>query len=188
MLRQHDILLKRQFFNIQDSIQSLQRSKPSPTILSKPTDNSTTTITNNNNHNHNTTTTTTNNNNNHNSSSGLHNGDVLPEETEHDANDRRLEEAAAAGRANSNGYSHGHSHSYGSSNNINGIGVSNDFPLDTYVVRPSSSVTLLHEESEEEEDADLFAEEFFFRPRTSSMRTSRDMAALARRRGSKELI
>ena len=173
MLRQHDILLKRQFFNIQDSIQSLQRSKPSPTILSKPTDNSTTTITNNNNHN---------------SSSGLHNGDVLPEETEHDANDRRLEEAAAAGRANSNGYSHGHSHSYGSSNNINGIGVSNDFPLDTYVVRPSSSVTLLHEESEEEEDADLFAEEFFFRPRTSSMRTSRDMAALARRRGSKELI
>ena len=182
MLRQHDILLKRQFFNIQDSIQSLQRSKPSPTILSKPTDNSTTTTTNNNNHNN---TTTTNNNNNHNSSSGLHNGDVLPEETEHDADDRRLEEAAAAGRTNSNGYSH---NSYGSSNNINGIGISNDFPLDTYVVRPSSSVTLLHEESEEEEDADLFAEEFFFRPRTSSMRTSRDMAALARRRGSKELI
>ena len=177
MLRQHDILLKRQFFNIQDSIQSLQRSKPSPTILSKPTDNSTTTT---NNNNHNTTTTTTNNN----SSSGLHNGDVLPEETEHDANDRRSEEAATAGRTNSNGYSH--SHSYGSSNNINGV--SNDFPLDTYVVRPSSSVTLLYEESEEEEDADLFAEEFFFRPRTSSMRTSRDMAALARRRGSKELI
>ena len=69
-----------------------------------------------------------------------------------------------------------------------------EFFMDSYVtVRPSSSVTLLHEVTSEEEggdgeEGDTFCEDLFYRPRTSSMRTSRDMAALARRRGSKELI
>ena len=67
---------------------------------------------------------------------------------------------------------------------------SNEFLLDTCYVRNSASVTLLNggSEEDEEEESDSFNEEFFPRPRTSSMRTSRDMAALARRRGSKELI
>jgi hypothetical protein len=48
---------------------------------------------------------------------------------------------------------------------------------------------MLNGESEDEdEEGDTFDEDFFPRPRTSSMRTTRDMAALARRRGSKELI
>ena len=157
MLRQHDILLKRQFFNIQDSIQSLQKSKSSTTASFKPTDN----LNSNNNNNDNANTTST--------SASLHNGDVLLEEAKPEVNGRLEEAADKTSSSSSNGSS-------------------NDFPLETFVVRPSSSVTMLHEDSDEEEDADLFAEEFFFRPRTSSMRTSRDMAALARRRGSKELI
>lgn len=54
--------------------------------------------------------------------------------------------------------------------------------LENYGVRGANSVTMLHEESEDEEDVDDY------RPRTSSMKTTRDLAALARRRGSKELI
>lgn len=55
-----------------------------------------------------------------------------------------------------------------------------DFGLDNYSVRSASSVTAL-DGTDDEEDPD-------FRPRTSSMKTTRDLAALARRRGSKELI
>jgi len=57
-----------------------------------------------------------------------------------------------------------------------------DISLENYGVRNASSVTLLNEEVEEEDDL------VSFRPRTSSMKTTRDLAALARRRGSKELI
>lgn len=57
---------------------------------------------------------------------------------------------------------------------------SNEFCMDNYSVRSASSVTAL--DGTDTEDDDLF------RPRTSSMKTTRDLAALARRRGSKELI
>lgn len=57
---------------------------------------------------------------------------------------------------------------------------SSDFGLDNYSVRSASSVTAL--DGTDDEDDGLF------RPRTSSMKTTRDLAALARRRGSKELI
>lgn len=57
---------------------------------------------------------------------------------------------------------------------------SGDIMLDNYSVRSASSVTAL-----DEDDSDDDSE---FRPRTSSMKTTRDLAALARRRGSKELI
>ena len=60
---------------------------------------------------------------------------------------------------------------------------SSDFDVENYSVRSASSVTALHEA--EVNDNDILSE---FRPRTSSMKTTRDLAALARRRGSKELI
>ncbi|XP_046327324.2 uncharacterized protein LOC124111606 isoform X2 [Haliotis rufescens] len=105
LLRQHDILLKRQFFNIQDTIHSLQR----------------------------------------------------PKTEEQTSNQHQSKH-------------HVHFHDM------------DDYLLDNFVVRPSSSVTLLNDVDETEEDDDTF------RPRTCSMRTSRDLAALARRRGSKELV
>lgn len=150
-LRQHDILLKRQFFNIQDSIQSLQKHRPSATSSASS---SSQTITNG-------CTTTTNGTHNHKSSTSSApscNGSTSPGEG-HSTTMDRIQES---------------DESY--------------FSLDTYIVRPSSSVTMLHDDSCEEEENDTFSEDFFVRPRTSSMRTSRDMAALARRRGSKELI
>ncbi|XP_060082058.1 uncharacterized protein LOC132561351 [Ylistrum balloti] len=55
--------------------------------------------------------------------------------------------------------------------------------LENYGVRSANSVTVLNDE--ESEDDDQIDE---FRPRTCSMKTTRDLAALARRRGSKELI
>ncbi|WAR23316.1 hypothetical protein MAR_036985 [Mya arenaria] len=61
---------------------------------------------------------------------------------------------------------------------------STEFGMDNYSVRSASSVTAL-DDSDEEEDEHC---ELLFRPRTSSMKTTRDLAALARRRGSKELI
>lgn len=57
-----------------------------------------------------------------------------------------------------------------------------DFGMDNYSVRSASSVTALDGTDTEDDDLPLF------RPRTSSMKTTRDLAALARRRGSKELI
>ncbi|KAK7100110.1 uncharacterized protein [Littorina saxatilis] len=166
MLRQHDILLKRQFFNIQHSIKSLQKPKSTTPSSISPAATATT----------NTSTTSSN------STSSTHhpipNGDAIIEETDTEL-DSRIEAVSSYINTDNNNNSSSSRHS--SHDN-------SDFPMDTYVVRPSSSVTMLHEESEEEEDADTFAEEFFCRPRTSSMRTSRDMAALARRRGSKELI
>ncbi|XP_045157258.2 uncharacterized protein LOC123523673 [Mercenaria mercenaria] len=56
-----------------------------------------------------------------------------------------------------------------------------DFGLDNYSVRSASSVTALDGTDTEEDDE-------IYRPRTSSMKTTRDLTALARRRGSKELI
>lgn len=55
-----------------------------------------------------------------------------------------------------------------------------DFGMDNYSVRSASSVTALDGTDTEDDE--------IFRPRTSSMKTTRDLAALARRRGSKELI
>lgn len=57
-----------------------------------------------------------------------------------------------------------------------------DFGMDNYSVRSASSVTALDGTDTEEDDLGPF------RHRTSSMKTTRDLAALARRRGSKELI
>ena len=59
-----------------------------------------------------------------------------------------------------------------------------DIYVENYGFRNASSVTILNEE--ESEDDEYIGE--LFRPRTSSMKTTRDLAALARRRGSKELI
>ncbi|RUS70981.1 hypothetical protein EGW08_021263 [Elysia chlorotica] len=76
---------------------------------------------------------------------------------------------------------------------------SSDLQLDAFHMRPSSSATVLNcsrrehgaggasDESGDDTDGDDTFDEDFYRPRTSSMRTSRDLAALARRRGSKEL-
>ncbi|KAH3831561.1 uncharacterized protein LOC127879972 [Dreissena polymorpha] len=61
---------------------------------------------------------------------------------------------------------------------------SSEFALDNYSVRSASSVTAL---DQPDTDEDIHCE-LEFRPRTSSMKTTRDLAALARRRGSKELI
>nr|KAG5710334.1 hypothetical protein BaRGS_009050 [Batillaria attramentaria] len=153
MLRQHDILLKRQFFNIQDSIQSLQKHKPTTSSSSTSSANSNPHATSNG-----SAEPTTNGHDSQSSdASAVCNGTASPRER-HSVRNERIPEC-------DEGY----------------------FP-ETFLVRPSSSVTMLHEESEEEEDDDTFCEDFFMRPRTSSMRTSRDMAALARRRGSKELI
>ena len=52
-------------------------------------------------------------------------------------------------------------------------------------MRSASSVTALDEGGTDEDDDVI---DLMFRPRTSSMKTTRDLAALARRRGSKELI
>ncbi|PVD23957.1 hypothetical protein C0Q70_17233 [Pomacea canaliculata] len=131
MLRQHDILLKRQFFDIQDSISSLRRPRPhdpsypvTAAFVSPP-------------------------------GPALCNGSCQPD-------------CSAATRLQ--------------------LPDQMDFPLETYAVRTSSSVTMLNDHSDDEaEDSDVFLENYF-RPRTGSMKTSRDMAALARRRGSKELI
>ncbi|KAH3831566.1 uncharacterized protein LOC127879559 isoform X1 [Dreissena polymorpha] len=62
---------------------------------------------------------------------------------------------------------------------------SSEFALDNYSVRSASSVTALDQPDTEEDDEHG---ELEFRPRTSSMKTTRDLAALARRRGSKEMI
>lgn len=57
-----------------------------------------------------------------------------------------------------------------------------DITLENYSVRSASSATVLNESESSDTD------EQSYRPRTSSMKTTRDLAALARRRGSKELI
>lgn len=59
-----------------------------------------------------------------------------------------------------------------------------DISLDNYCVRPANSFTLLNGDQFE----DIFDSDLTYRPRTSSMKTTRDLAALARRRGSKDLI
>ncbi|XP_041359936.1 uncharacterized protein LOC121376184 isoform X2 [Gigantopelta aegis] len=106
LLRQHDILLKRQFFNIQDTIHSLKPKSPEPS-------------------------------------------------------DQDLTSSTTS------------------------LDHSENYMFENFVVRASSSVTMLNgleEKDDEEEVHDVF------RPRTCSMRTSRDLAALARRRGSKDLV
>ncbi|KAK3612660.1 hypothetical protein CHS0354_042189 [Potamilus streckersoni] len=59
-----------------------------------------------------------------------------------------------------------------------------DITLDNYFLRSASSATALNDSY----DTVIIDGEDDFRPRTSSMKTTRDLAALARRRGSKELI
>ncbi|KAL8558575.1 hypothetical protein ACOMHN_032508 [Nucella lapillus] len=177
MLRQHDILLKRQFFDIQHSIQTLQKPKkppPPPSITITPTTDSTPP---------------------HPSSltsplllppqcpTLLLNG--IPLEEEEEEGERARVTTRTMPTCNNSDVN---------SNLLKVVDIvenRQDFLLGTFVVRPSSSVTLLNEDSEDDEGCegmDTFCEDLFFRPRTSSMRTSRDMAALARRRGSKELI
>ncbi|XP_022318478.1 uncharacterized protein LOC111121471 isoform X2 [Crassostrea virginica] len=58
-----------------------------------------------------------------------------------------------------------------------------DITMENYGVRTATSATLLQECEDCVEDTISFS-----RPRTSSMKTIRDLAALARRRGSKEMI
>ncbi|XP_062568750.1 uncharacterized protein LOC134230902 [Saccostrea cucullata] len=104
-LRQHDILLKRQFCDIQDTIRSLRKTRvPRHEIMS--------------------------------STSSLHS-----------------------------------------------TASSVDITMENYGVRTATSATLLQESEDSVDEAFPFS-----RPRTSSMKTIRDLAALARRRGSKEMI
>ncbi|XP_076463115.1 uncharacterized protein LOC143295347 isoform X2 [Babylonia areolata] len=151
MLRQHDILLKRQFFNIRDSIHTLQK----PSLASTSTSSSASATT------------------------------TSPATC---ATTRSTASCETSSISSGCGGTVGR-HSQGTGAADEGSGV--QFSMDTFFVRQACSVTMLHDGSqrqeEEEEDADIFADQFF-RGRTSSMRTSRDMAALARRRGSKELI
>ncbi|CAL1535568.1 unnamed protein product [Lymnaea stagnalis] len=145
LLRQHDILLKRQFFNIHDSIQSLQLKNNSLTPSSPATLNG-----------------------------GISNGEVTNPlslvtyfttcSTPTSPTRRRPPSL---------------------------ISSTVEYSFETiYVRRPSSSVSVLNNitsgDTDSEED-DSF-DDNFYRPRSSSMRTSRDLAASARRRGSKELI
>jgi hypothetical protein len=58
----------------------------------------------------------------------------------------------------------------------------NELEMDNYSVRSASSVTALTS-TDSDSDEDELA-----RPRTCSMMTTRDLTALARRRGSKEMI
>ncbi|XP_022318477.1 uncharacterized protein LOC111121471 isoform X1 [Crassostrea virginica] len=104
-LRQHDILLKRQFCDIQDTIRSLQKNRvPRHEIMS-------------------------------------------------------------------------------STSSLQSTSSSVDITMENYGVRTATSATLLQECEDCVEDTISFS-----RPRTSSMKTIRDLAALARRRGSKEMI
>ncbi|BFY99866.1 hypothetical protein BsWGS_02906 [Bradybaena similaris] len=149
LLRQHDILLKRQFFNIHDSIQSLLPNtntqnvasflrEPSPTSHIIPLNNSVA---------------------NHNSDPGsITSNQSLPypackKETPF----------------------------------LNPIREYSECQMETFTVRPATSVTLLSSKQDDGSDYDSEGCQYH-RPRTSSMKTSRDLAAVARRRGSKDLI
>ncbi|XP_076441231.1 uncharacterized protein LOC143280463 [Babylonia areolata] len=230
MLRQHDILLKRQFFDIQHSILSLrQKPKPPPSSPSPSSSSTTATLT------PPSSTTTLPPPDHHPPPTApcptiLLNGS--PVEDDDDGDDD--EKASTARRtARTSTMCNGGEVISSSRNLLHVLNVSSDRERDflsgPFVVRPSSSVTLLRGNSEDEEEGelgggggvygmmrvgvvrgqgweegeedggygeeerDVFCEDpsssfLFFRPRTSSMRTSRDMAALARRRGSKELI
>ncbi|CAG5128456.1 unnamed protein product [Candidula unifasciata] len=149
LLRQHDILLKRQFFNIHDSIQSLlpntntQRasllpdSSPPSHIL--PLKNSTA---------------------NHN--------------TAKDSSSSLACKPSPSAASNSETL------------NLNPCREYSEYQMETFMVRPAASVSLL---SSKQDDSDYDSEGCeYHRPRTSSMKTSRDLAAVARRRGSKDLI
>ncbi|KAL8586812.1 hypothetical protein ACOMHN_061325 [Nucella lapillus] len=196
MLRQHDILLKRQFFNIQHSIRSLQKRTATATtttsttsttsITATTTSNTTTTTTSNTT----TTTTTTNNNITKNTTTTttptssatpttltttVTTSDSPPTINNNDTGVEDKDELAVM--SNDDDVFDG----------VNDLLNDCEFSMDVFLVRQACSVTMLNENSEEEEEADLLTDDFF-RPRTGSMRTSRDMAALARRRGSKELI
>jgi hypothetical protein len=151
LLRQHDILLKHQFFNIHDSIQSFHTKETTkPSSSSVPTSNSIIT-----------------------------NGEFK----DHSPSVQRLScttsESPLTPACSKTTTSPNLPHVY------------SDYQLETFLVRPSASVSLLHskndESAESDDDDDTFVDKYY-RPRTSSMRTTRDMAALARRRGSKDLI
>lgn len=114
-LRQHDVLLKRQFLDIHDTILSLQKVK------------------------------------------SKYNGHT------------RIYRKCSHPKASSN------SSLYSNASSI-------DITLENYSVRSASSATVLNESESSDTDDQSY------RPRTSSMKTTRDLAALARRRGSKELI
>lgn len=150
LLRQHDILLKRQFFNIHDSIQSLLPSpntqrvssflqEPSPTSHIIPLNNS------------------VNNRNSDKDPSLATSSQSLPSACKKETPF------------------------------LNPIREYSECQMETFTVRSATSVTLLSSKQDDSSDYDSEGCQYH-RPRTSSMKTSRDLAAVARRRGSKDLI
>ena len=191
LLRQHDILLKRQFFNINDSIQTLHARKAQ---LSKSSSASTDSQTS------------------PNTLSPLTAARIGQTST---AGSGRKSPSPCSSPT-INGKSTSLSALSSSSLSVDSnptsparmralLGLrklpaaSSDLQLDAFHMRPSSSATVLNShrgdrekdgednDSGDETDGDDTFDEDFYRPRTSSMRTSRDLAAIARRRGSKEL-
>ncbi|XP_005094015.1 putative protein TPRXL [Aplysia californica] len=182
LLRQHDILLKRQFFDIHHSIRSPQpknqltsscSSSTSSSLLTPTSPTSPTSPL------HTSVTAPYSNNNN------LSHSDPLSPPAPSDVSDDVTTSTPDASpvlsgrkRSSSGRLPASFSHFY----------------MEALIVRPSSSATLLNsvndndDDDDEDTDGDDTFDDEFFRPRTSSMRTSRDLAALARRRGSKELI
>jgi DNA-directed RNA polymerase subunit M/transcription elongation factor TFIIS len=73
--------------------------------------------------------------------------------------------------------------SMSSTSSLQSTASSVDITMENYGVRTATSATLLQNCEDCAEDTLSYT-----RPRTSSMKTTRDLAALARRRGSKELI
>ncbi|XP_059146429.1 uncharacterized protein LOC131934005 [Physella acuta] len=121
LLRQHDILLKRQFFDIRDSIQSLQPTTPQPI---SSTD-------------------------------------------------------------------HGHVTSSFTTCSVPSSPAQTRTFMSSHAERlldPPSRAFRLTSTTDPDTDSEDFFEDEYYRPRTSSMRTSRDYASIARRRGSKEVI
>ncbi|GFO13340.1 hypothetical protein PoB_003984500 [Plakobranchus ocellatus] len=191
LLRQHDILLKRQFFNINDSIQILHARKAQLALSSSS--NSPTSL---------------------NAISPPAASRVgQTSSVSGTAGDCQSQSPFPSPKMNGvalNAFSASSSLSGNSSPasparirallGLRKIPEDSDLQLDAFHMRQASSATVLNSHSREycgesggggdsgeDTDGDDTFDEEYYRPRTSSMRTSRDLAALARRRGSKEL-
>ncbi|GFR59941.1 hypothetical protein ElyMa_003519200 [Elysia marginata] len=195
LLRQHDILLKRQFFNINDSIQTLHARKAKLSQSSSSTSTESPTSPN----------------------AMLPLATARLGHTSTSLSDRTPPSPSSSSPTLNGVCSTSLNGLSSSSLSLNSnptsparmralLGLrklppaSSDLQLDAFHMRPSSSATVLNshrggehglhagvDDSAEDTDGDDTFDEDFYRPRTSSMRTSRDLAALARRRGSKEL-
>ncbi|BFZ16845.1 hypothetical protein BsWGS_19883 [Bradybaena similaris] len=149
LLRQHDILLKRQFFNIHHSITSLQPSQK-PANIETPTPSSAC------------------------QSSTLSTSRILKDHIEITAPSQPSNHHPDTGDLQAQ---------------IPHPITQLDSNLETLLLRPAPFAKACSEYGDDDSDGgDVFYETEFYRPRATSMRTSRDLAASARRRGSKDLI